>query len=133
LGVFNISLKWNTIDDLDLRVKESDGNEISYRKVKSKTSGGKLDVDANSGDVGTTLNRKPIENITWTDQVPSRGKLIVFVDGYKRNTTSTEPVPYEIVITKKGREIEKTIKETQLPKDSYEDPVKTQVLIIPAG
>jgi len=44
-----VTLVWKNCNDLDLRLTEPDGTEIYYGNLVSSSSGGKLDIDANSG------------------------------------------------------------------------------------
>lgn len=70
-GDIQISLAWNTIDDVDLYVDYSPNMEfrgqgqvegINYRNRVGHLSGGMLDVDMNAGG---NFSRTPVENIFW--------------------------------------------------------------------
>jgi hypothetical protein len=64
--VLRISLSWHNHDDLDLYVREPNGNTIYYgNKQQMHPSSGMLDVDANLGGGHT---RKPVENTRYTDK-----------------------------------------------------------------
>lgn len=78
------SLSWNNYNDLDLIMQEPNGNVISFRKKRSTTHG-VLDVDANAGKI----TRSPVENIQWPIGKAPKGKYIVRVMFYKKE--STEP------------------------------------------
>ena len=97
MGKFNISLIWNTKDDLDLHVTEPNGRKIFYNQ-KFSPSGGKLTRDLNV----TALTSTPIENISWSDREPPRGSFVIEVVGYRKKTPATE-VPFTVAISKSGR------------------------------
>jgi hypothetical protein len=67
-GVIRVSLSWFNYDDLDLWVKEPNGNWIgfnTFKKPRIAPTTGQLDVDMNAGNGDT---RQGVENITWTDE-----------------------------------------------------------------
>lgn len=61
-GEVNVSLAWDTRDDLDLWVVCPNGERVSWQRRDG--CGGKLDVDANAGGNGSET--QPVENIFWT-------------------------------------------------------------------
>lgn len=67
-GKLRVNLSWSTTDDLDLHIKNENGNIINYQNkiVEFNGSIGKLDVDANAGG---NLVSNPQENISW-DIIP---------------------------------------------------------------
>lgn len=74
-----VSLAWHNFDDLDLHVREPDGNHIYYGNKS-----GKLDVDMNAGS-GTT--REPVENVRWIRTL-SDGVYRVSVHQYHRREST---------------------------------------------
>jgi len=104
MGKFNIALKWNTIDDLDLSVKEPNGKIISFREKRSVLSKGFLDIDENAG---SRRNATPIENIKWNRLFPIEGQTEIWVTGYQRNTGSNMPVKFEVEVSKEGNVIKR--------------------------
>lgn len=76
-----VSLSWQNTDDLDLHIKEPDGNHIYFgNKGDHKCrSGGYLDVDMNIG--GET--REPVENIRWI-RPPRNGTYRVWVNNFTK-------------------------------------------------
>jgi hypothetical protein len=82
-GEFRASLAWFNSDDLDLHLREPNGNEISYMSKRSHYSGGELDVDMNVQQSGPNTSRNAVENITF----PSRSRMLegeyhLFVHNY---------------------------------------------------
>jgi len=79
-------LAWYNFDDLDLHMKEANGNEIYYM-TKRSTTGGQLDVDMNAGGGST---RTPVENIFYNNwRLMPKGNYQLFVHQYsKRETTN---------------------------------------------
>lgn len=76
-----VSLSWSNYDDLDLHVKEPNGNIIYFGDRKS-SSGGELDVDMNAGG---RSSRTPVENIFWKDQNRMKeGEHIVYVNQFSK-------------------------------------------------
>ncbi len=96
-GDIQISLIWNTTDDLDLHCIEPGGQEIFYSN-KQSSSGGELDVDMNAGGGSTT---EPIENIYWPRGEAPTGIYKVYVKYFKRNS-STRVISYKVAINYKG-------------------------------
>lgn len=102
----NVSLAWNDRADLDLIVKQPDGQEVYFKPCASATCG-TLDADANYCDPRTpctNLKEKPLENISWRGQMP-RGRYEVFVGLYSTNRAAAEslPVPFTVQVTKDGK------------------------------
>ncbi|MEO1590237.1 MAG: hypothetical protein AAFU71_02980 [Cyanobacteria bacterium J06632_22] len=61
-GDIQVTLRWQTEDDLDLVVVDPSGATVSYVNP-SVSSGGQLDVDANAFCENTGFS--PVENIFW--------------------------------------------------------------------
>lgn len=76
-GDVQITLRWNSLNDLDLRVTDPDGQVISYEHPRVP-SGGKLDVDSNAA-CKKYVTRSPVENIFWPRNATPRGKYRVEV------------------------------------------------------
>jgi hypothetical protein len=76
-GDIQITLRWNTADDLDLFVRDPAGDEVSYFNT-SVPSGGQLDVDANMGCAERMAS--PVENIFWPTGGGAPGDYVVTVD-----------------------------------------------------
>lgn len=91
-GTLNISLAWASIDDLDLRVLQPNGNEInqSQEKRSDPSTGGKLDVDQN---FQTGIVSNPVENISW--QNPLTGKYLIRIHLYKSRTGQPQ-IPFTV-------------------------------------
>ena len=82
------SLSWDYYDDLDIHVKEPNGNEIYYGATRSNYSSGFLDVDMN---IHPNHSLEPVENIAWADGSHiQEGRYSVFVENYtKRNMSAS--------------------------------------------
>lgn len=82
-GKIQVSLFWNTCDDIDLHVVYAPGNGysdlINWQNRYSRLSGGVLDVDMNAQG---PHNYKCVENVFWPNNVP-RGFFIVKAHFYK--------------------------------------------------
>lgn len=76
-GDVQVTLRWDTSDDLDLFVRDPNGDEVSYFNP-SVPSGGELDVDANAG-CGERM-ASPVENIFWPTNGGMPGDYLVTVD-----------------------------------------------------
>lgn len=97
-GIINVSLIWDNRHDLDLVVKDPNG-ELIYFRNKQARSGGYLDIDQNASG---TSNAEPIENIKW-DQGTTvlSGKYEIYVVYYKANAADREidPTDYKVITT----------------------------------
>lgn len=98
-GDVQVTLIWNTKDDLDLWVTDPEGYSIGYSSRNSPT-GGELDVDANAGCVDYVSN-SPIENIFWPDGAAPFGEYIIKVN-YFANCGSIEPISYIVRVKVDG-------------------------------
>jgi hypothetical protein len=83
-GELNVSLAWDTRDDLDLWIICPDGRHVSWTDRSGCRA--TLDVDANAGGGGST---RPVENIFWTriaDGPPGRYRIEIenFAGGANR-------------------------------------------------
>jgi hypothetical protein len=95
-GYLRISLKWNTLDDLDILVVDPNNEELWF-KNKSVSSGGILDVDDNVMD--STAHLHPLENIYYKKK-PPKGMYKVFVNLYKKRSPPDQSIPFSIRIEK---------------------------------
>ncbi len=77
-GDVQVTLLWSTGDDLDLRVTDPTGEEISYQRPQS-ASGGALDVDDRGGCDQQAETR--VENVFWQDDAP-QGTYQVVIDRF---------------------------------------------------
>lgn len=95
-----VSLAWNTCDDLDLHVIEPSGAVINYQNRKS-SSGGKLDIDMNRDD--DNISMQPVENIFWPDGAARKGRYRVQVHLYKRRSPyNMLSVPFQVMVKNQG-------------------------------
>lgn len=78
-GDVQVTLTWDSVNDLDLWVTDPSGEVIYYRH-KTSASGGKLDVDANAGCGSRTSS--PVENIFWSSGGAPDGTYSVSVHYY---------------------------------------------------
>lgn len=105
-GDVQISLSWNTIDDIDLHVKFTPGNglvdNINWANRIGRLSNGILDIDMNahSGMVSAT----PVENVFWPPGSSPRGVFTVYVHFFRSWSGATQ-VPV-LVRIKNGNDIE---------------------------
>jgi hypothetical protein len=84
-GVLRCSLSWFNYDDLDIHVREPDGNHIYYGNRSGHSTSGALDVDMNVSPGGS---RNAVENIVWTDKYKMlKGIYEVFINNYSRRET----------------------------------------------
>ena len=84
-GVLRCSLSWYNYDDLDIHVKEPNGNHIYYGDPQSRFTYGKLDVDMNAGG---HRSREAVENIVWTNKTKMKeGRYRLFINQYQQRET----------------------------------------------
>ena len=95
-GDVQVTLIWNTTDDLDLWVTDPSGESIYYQHEYS-ASGGELDVDANVG-CGTT---QPVENIYWPTGGAPQGQYLVEVQFYNQ-CGEVSPTDYQVKLLVDG-------------------------------
>ncbi|HET9893195.1 MAG TPA: hypothetical protein VFQ42_22145 [Mycobacterium sp.] len=90
-ATLRVSLSWFNYDDLDLHIYEPTGRGVGgvlghiYYGNKQGWTGGRLDVDMNAG--GNRQSRDPVENVVWTDKMPS-GAYKVVVNNYVKVESS---------------------------------------------
>ncbi|MBX2862726.1 MAG: hypothetical protein KTR27_04155 [Leptolyngbyaceae cyanobacterium MAG.088] len=75
-GDVQVTLRWNTSDDLDLIVVDPAGSVVDFGSPTSP-SGGQLDVDANG--FCQTQNFTPVENIFWPTGAAPDGEYLAYV------------------------------------------------------
>jgi len=92
VGPITVTLKWETIDDLDLSLVEPSGNVIYFSR-KDSPYGGHLDIDMNAGGL---QSNDPIENIYYESSPPS-GRYRVNVNFFSRKSNLSE-VPFKVYV-----------------------------------
>jgi hypothetical protein len=75
-GDVSFRLTWATAEDLDLYVKEPNG-EIIYFAHRTSATNGQLDVDSNAG---CRQDSNPTENVFWPDGAAPEGTYEFWVD-----------------------------------------------------
>jgi hypothetical protein len=95
-GDIQVTLIWNTDSDMDLRVVEPSGFEISHHTPESE-SGGRLDLDTipAAGDPGPH-----VENVFWPAGSAPSGRYFAYVQHYGSN--GTNPGPYTLEVRVEG-------------------------------
>ena len=79
-GDVQISLMWDSHNDLDLHVVCPSGERI-HGGNKTSECGGELDVDANVHPE----TKKPVENVVWDDNTAQPGEYQAYVHHYKKH------------------------------------------------
>ena len=79
-GDVQVTLLWDSVNDLDLWVTDPAGETIFYSHDRS-ASNGELDVDANPGCGGVTSS--PVENIFWPTGDAPQGTYKVSVQYFR--------------------------------------------------
>jgi len=79
-GDVKITLSWDRLHDLDLRVIEPNGEEIRYTNAASRT-GGQLDLDSGANCAQSAANS---ENIFWPSGGGPAGQYVVTVHNYQQ-------------------------------------------------
>ena len=101
-GEVEIALIWGNINDLDLHVVDPAGEEI-YFGNKSARSGGRLDVDMNSGS-GTSsspYSRQPVEHVFFPKGSATLGHYKVYVLHYVDR--GQDPTSYSVEVKANGQ------------------------------
>ena len=101
-GDVQISLAWNSRNDLDLSCVDPNNEPIWFQHKQSR-SGGELDIDSN--DNSKPLVDNPVEHISWAYGRAPRGTYRVFVSSFKTNG-GPDPTPFTVTIWEKGRQHE---------------------------
>lgn len=97
-GDIQVTLRWKSEADLDLRVVDPTGAEVSYETPQS-ASGGIFEMDANGSCEGA---KSPVENIYWPTGVAPHGTYEVIGIYYQPCSQSASAVAYEVMITLDG-------------------------------
>jgi len=87
-GDIQVSLIWNTSDDIDLHVNYSNGHqqETIFWRNRYGQSGGILDIDMNAR--GPQSN-SPVENIFWPYNTAPKGQYTIYVHFFRSWTGNT--------------------------------------------
>lgn len=99
-GDVQVTLRWDTIDDLDLYVTDPAGDTVAYFNP-AIPSGGALDVDANAACSGN-LTPTPVENIFWPSGQSPSGTFDVTVTLYTYCRQSPATIPFELTVLVQG-------------------------------
>jgi hypothetical protein len=89
-GDVQISIAWDTIDDIDVHVMVKSGNlmdSINWTRRVGR-SGGILDVDMNAN--APYLYQQPVENIFWPLGSSPSGIFVVYIHFYRSWTGKTQ-------------------------------------------
>ena len=98
-GDIQVTLRWTSVDDLDLAVTDPSGEVVAYFNP-SVPSGGQLDVDANAGCGGTTVS--PIENVFWPTGAAPTGNYNLAVNLFTRCEQSNTPISFSVRLLVRG-------------------------------
>ena len=100
-GDVQVSIGWNTVDDIDVHVFFRSFGQNSYISWTNRQGvcGGMLDVDMNANDVA--LSNKPVENIFWPAGRSPYGEFIVSLHNF-RNWSGARSVPVTLIIKVDG-------------------------------
>lgn len=98
-GDIQVTLRWSTVDDLDLAVTDPSGDVVAYYNP-AIGSGGQLDVDANAG-CGESDNT-PIENIFWPPSEAPQGNYSITVNLYSR-CQGEGSIPFNLTLLVQGQ------------------------------
>ncbi len=102
-GDVQISIGWNSIDDIDLHVKyvafNGRGGTINWMN-RLDFIGGCLDVDMNANFYQVT--NRPVENIFWPKGSSPKGQFFVGVHNF-RNWSGQRSVPVTIIVVVDGK------------------------------
>lgn len=113
-GDVQVTLRWDTSDDLDLIVVDPAGSVVDFGSPRSP-SGGQLDVDANG--FCQTQSFTPVENIFWPNGGAPNGEYLAYVTlaipcsleglasadiNAANNAYETLEVPYTLTILTEG-------------------------------
>lgn len=103
-GDVQISIAWNTTDDIDLHVVFSPGNgltdTINWTNPTGRLSKGMLDIDMNAN--GAFVSRTPVENIFWPKNSSPKGYFRVSVHFF-RSWSNQNRVPVVVRIQSNGK------------------------------
>lgn len=100
-GDVQVTLIWNTLNDLDLHVTDPAGEEVYFNHPFS-ASGAILDVDANLG-CNRNITPSPVENIFWPTGAAPRGAFRVEVNYYEHCRGALETDSYTVRVLVDGK------------------------------
>ncbi len=111
-GDIQVTLRWTTLDDVDLAVTDPAGDVLAYYN-RAVASQGQLDVDANAGC--SEQNTSPIENVFWPAGQAPQGQYSIQVSLFTRCGGSTAPIPFNLTVLVQGttRTIQGTVSDQQ--------------------
>ncbi len=118
-GAVTVTLNWNTGADLNLYVRDPEGNTISYSRPNA-SSGGAMQIDSNTNC--QTPSIQPVEHIFFPGTTPIPGDYRVWVwdqDGCGRNEATT----FNLDIQVSGEQVIQTFGST-LPGQRYETAIR---------
>ncbi|MGM1052595.1 MAG: hypothetical protein ACQEXO_09400 [Pseudomonadota bacterium] len=98
-GDIQVTLRWDSADDLDLAVIDPYG-DIAFFNSPITASGGQLDVDSNAGC--TPSSQAPVENVFWNSDSTPEGTYVATVSLFSRCSDGSNPIPFELSITLEG-------------------------------
>lgn len=105
-GDVQVTLIWNSYNDLDLWVTDPKGETIFYDHPAS-ASGGQLDVDANYNCV-MNVTSNPIENIFWPAGSAPLGTYSIGVKYYQHCSSAPSSDTYTVRLLVDGKSQEFT-------------------------
>lgn len=121
-GDVQISIMWNTIDDIDLHAVYTPGNglvdNINWTNRVGRLSMGMLDIDRNANS--SILTNSPVENIFWHKGSTPKGFFIVYIHFYRSWSGNNKiPVIVRLKIGDKFEEIKCVAILYQSPQEIY--------------
>ena len=99
-GDIQVTLSWETTDDLDLSVTGPDAQSVSWNNPGPSSSGGRIDRDDNSACAAIT--QSPLENIYWPAGQGAEGEYSIDVDLFGRCAEGNEPISFDIRLLVQG-------------------------------
>jgi len=102
-GDVQVTLFWTAPVDLDLKVTDPSGFQISYSD-RTSPSGGHLDRDANF-PCGSNTTSSPVENIFWPEGKAPRGSYDIRVGYTGPCSTTGGPVDFTLIVRIGGRTV----------------------------
>jgi hypothetical protein len=100
-GDVQVSIGWNTVDDIDVHVHFRSFGQNSYISWTNRhgVCGGMLDVDMNANRYH--LTDKPVENVFWPTGHSPYGEFVVSLHNF-RNWSGVRSVPVILIIKVDG-------------------------------
>ncbi len=97
-GGLKVTLMWNFMGDIDLRITQPNGNTIYWKNKRDTATGGFLDIDNREGGSGAA------ENTYWVS--PQAGKYSVDIEYYAASETKKIAGKGEctVVVFQEGKE-----------------------------